>query len=246
MLAISQQTADDAVSLLGLDWRRVFVVHAGASDLFAPSAQPREAIVADLRAQLPNLRPGFFLYAGASDPRKNLGALIEAYALLSEKTRCERQLVIVSRLPGVDGPALQRLTVQLGIASQTIWTDYVPDETLARLYQACGAFVFPSLYEGFGLPIVEAQRCGAPALAGDNSSLREVVPYAAARFDAAAPRAIAESMERVASDAVFREDLAVRGKQWAARYSWGRVVDASLAAYEAVWNQSRSAAGLRS
>jgi glycosyltransferase involved in cell wall biosynthesis len=246
VLAISQKTADDAVSLLGLDRRRVFVVHAGVSELFAPALRPREVIVTNLRAKLPTLRPGFFLYAGATDPRKNLKSLIEAYALLPEKTRRERQLVIVSRLPGVDGPALQQLTERLGIAPQTLWTDYVPDEALACLYQACGAFVFPSLYEGFGLPVVEAQRCGAPVLAGDNSSLREVVPDAAARFDAASPQAIAAALEKVASDAPFREELAERGRQWAARYSWDRVVDASLAAYESVWNQPFSKAELSS
>jgi glycosyltransferase involved in cell wall biosynthesis len=238
VLAISQQTADDAVRLLGIDRRRIFVVYAGVSDLFAPSPQPSGRIVEELQRRIPALRPGFFLYAGAMDHRKNLRALIEAYALLPERTRQVHQLVIVSRLPGADGPALQQLARRLGIDRQTVWTDYVPDETLARLYQACEAFVFPSLYEGFGLPVVEAQRCGAPVLAGDNSSLREIVPDEAARFDSAAPQAIAALMQRVATDVEFRAELARRGPEWAARFSWDRVVDATLRAYESVWEEA--------
>ena len=172
---MSQATARDAVRLLGTAAGQDLVTGGGVSDEFSPP-ESRAAAQAALRRLRPAIDGEYVLYTGGMDYRKNVGGLLSAYAGLPAELRGRYKLVIVGRL-GLEDPSGRspRRRSSLGISDRVVFTGYVPDEELVLLYQAATLFVFPSLYEGFGLPVVEALACGAPAIVGRNSSLVELV-----------------------------------------------------------------------
>jgi glycosyltransferase involved in cell wall biosynthesis len=229
VLSVSQATARDAARLLGLREQKLLVTGGGVSDDFRPP-ENRDEARAKLRSRRPRIDSEFVLYTGGMDYRKNVGGLLDAYAELSEQLQRRYKLVLVGRL-GADDPrgpfAVQ--AESLAIADRVIFTGFVTDEELVLLYQAASLFVFPSLYEGFGLPVVEALACGAPALAGRNSSLVELVEQNEALFDAADPSSIREALARALDDEELLERL--RRIDIRRRFTWRRIAELTAAAY---------------
>ncbi|HEX6349261.1 MAG TPA: glycosyltransferase family 1 protein [Candidatus Dormibacteraeota bacterium] len=223
VLAISASAADDAIRLLGVRRERVVDIAAGCSDLFRPG--PAEA-------PLPGLRPGFLLYVGGLDRRKNVDRLVEAWAGLAPQTR--PQLVVACRPEPFQERHLRRLAARLGAAGDLLLTGFVSDAVLLHLYRGCRAHVLPSEYEGFGLPALEAMRCGAATLVSDIGPLRELVPDAEARFDPRRAEAIAAILRRAIEDAEYLGRRRARAPELAAPYTWERVAQRTLGAYEAV------------
>ncbi len=228
VLAISEQTARDAVELAGVPRGRVHVVLGGSSAFFRAR---RADDPSELGAQLPQVRPGFILYTAGIDWRKNLERLIEGYAQLPAALRRKHQLVITCKVMPTARQGLEQLAQRLGIAADFVLTGWVPDAILRELYWSCGLFVFPSLFEGFGLPIVEALRCGAPVVASDRSSMPEIVKDPRDRFDPEDPGDIARALERALGDPELRprQLAAFRAED----FTWERVAEKTLAAYEA-------------
>jgi glycosyltransferase involved in cell wall biosynthesis len=237
VLSVSAATARDAVELLGLRPDRIAVTGGGVSDDFRPPASREEAL-----AELARLRPAidgqFVLYTGGMDWRKNISGLLEAYAGLPDELRRRHRLVIVGRL-GLDDPhgPFPATVRRLGISDRVVFTGHVPDEELILLYQAATVFVFPSLYEGFGLPVVEALACGAPAIAGRTSSLVELIEREEALFDPVDPAAIREALVRVLSDRDLLERL--RRPDIREEFSWRAIANKTAAAYDEVGRRSR-------
>ncbi len=197
--AISHATGRDLVSMLDLPAEDVAVTGTGVSARFqppAPGSDPLDAV----RANLPAVRRGYILDAGALDFRKNVDALLIAYSRLPRALRTQHQLVIVSRLTPRELDALGPRLRALDIERDVVVASAVGDDDLVPLYQAARLFVFPSLYEGFGLPVAEAIACGTPTIASDVSSLVEIVSDPAARFDPADPESLRAAMERELSD----------------------------------------------
>jgi hypothetical protein len=230
VLAVSEATAQDAVRLLGVHESKLSVTGGGVSDDFRPPDSSPAALTA-LRELRPEIDGEFVLYTGGMDHRKNVGGLLQAYAALPRAHRDRYRLVLVGRL-GVDDPRgpFGDQAEALGIADRVVFTGFVSDEHLVALYRACSLFVFPSLYEGFGLPVVEALACGAPALASRNSSLVELVDREEAFFDAADPASIQEALERALGDAELLERL--RMPEIRERFTWRRIAELTAAAYE--------------
>ncbi|HEX6347827.1 MAG TPA: glycosyltransferase family 1 protein [Candidatus Dormibacteraeota bacterium] len=225
VLTISEATRRDALQWLGLDPARVHTVYLDCAPGFGPPAgEPRPA-------SLPGLRPGYCLYVGGGDWRKNLGGALAAYSRLPAGLRAAHQLVLAGALSTGTRDSLQAQAARLGIRADLLLAGELPEPDLVSLYQACRLFVFPSLYEGFGLPVLEAMRCGVPVISGDNSSLPELVTESEARFDAADPEATAAVWARALEDAELRSRLLAMGRATAARFSWDRTVELSLAAY---------------
>ena len=237
VLSVSHATARDAVELLGLRPDRIAVTGGGVSHDFAPPEAPSAALDA-LSDRRPAIDGEYVLYTGGMDYRKNVRGLLAAYAGLPAELRDAYRLVVVGRL-GLDGPygPFAAQAEELGIAERVVFTGYVPEDELVLLYQAASLFVFPSLYEGFGLPLVEALACGAPAITGRNSSLVELVEDEDAFFDAADPASIRTALARVLADSELRERL--RRPEVARQYSWGRIADRTAAAYEEVAHRER-------
>ncbi|MGI8605995.1 MAG: glycosyltransferase, partial [Gaiellaceae bacterium] len=229
ILAISEATARDAVERLGLPSERVVVVGAGVSESFRRPKDP-EAARAAVRARLPRVEPGFILYLGGIDPRKNIDRLLAAYAALPEAVRRRHQLVVVCRMLPSEQALLERRLRELGISDRVHFPGFVADEDLRLLYQATELFVFPSLYEGYGLPVAEAIACGAPVAAARTSSLVELVQEEAALFDPEDVDAIEGVLERALTDDGLRATL--RATELGDRHTWKGVAERVAAVYD--------------
>jgi glycosyltransferase involved in cell wall biosynthesis len=227
ILAISAATGADVVTRLAVPPARVRVVGTGVDERFHPTADPEGAFTA-ARGEVPGLEDGYLLYTGGIEPRKNIDRLLHAYSLLPGDLREAHQLVIVCRVLTHERVVLEAELERLGIADRVLFPGYVGDPELVALYQACHLFIFPSLYEGFGLPVAEALACGAPALASANSSLVELVGEDA-RFDPYSPSSIAAAMERALTDDAFRVGLRRNDLP-----SWRDVAARTVEAYEDV------------
>jgi glycosyltransferase involved in cell wall biosynthesis len=198
LMAISEATANDLREHFG-DQPKVTTIGTGV-----PSAFDREeGVTIDPYVEIPELKPGFIMYTGGGDPRKNVAKLISAYGTLPANVRSKHQLVLVYRLTEYERTLLSEQCEQLEIVDDVLVTGYLPDETLRALYGTTHLFVFPSLYEGFGLPIVEASLNNAPVIASDSSSMVELIRDEKLRFDPTQESAIAIAIR----EALERDDL---------------------------------------
>jgi len=222
----SQATGTDLIGLLKVPAAKVDVVPLGlgtpAVGLWISDDELRR------RHDL-GTRP-FVLSASAKRPHKNLVRLLEGLATIPN----ERRPVLV--LPGYATPherELRECSARLGLTADTRFLGWVSDEELEGLYRSAACFVFPSLYEGFGLPVLEAMARGVPVACSDRGSLGEVTGGAAVTFDPEQPRAIAAAIERLLADPAERERLRVAGHANAARFTWSETARGTLRTYEA-------------
>jgi glycosyltransferase involved in cell wall biosynthesis len=232
-LAISEASRRDAVHLLGLPDEAVVTIPGAADERFRPvRLAPAEA--AALRARLGLKRP-FVMYTGGIDHRKNVEGLIRSYALLPADVRNMHQLAIVCAAPPSAVQRLREVATQAGLAQEeVVLTSYVSDSDLVALYSLCALFVFPSLYEGFGLPLLEAMSCGAPAIAADNSSLPEIVGDKDALFDGSSATATAAAIHRSLTDAAYRQHLKWNASCRRNEFSWELSAKRAIAAFESL------------
>ncbi len=227
-LTISEASARDATEHLGIRPERIRVVGAAASGSFVRPPS-REAALATLVEQEPWVRPGYVLCTGGLDHRKNIDRLLVAYAALPEDVRARHQLAIVCRVHPAERESLTRRFGELGIAGDVHLSGYVSDELLVLFYQAAELVIYPSLYEGFGLPVAEAISCGAPVLTGRTSSLVELVDDEAALFDPTDARSIRQALERaLTDDRVLARLSALKLHK---RHTWPEVARRTAAAY---------------
>jgi glycosyltransferase involved in cell wall biosynthesis len=223
LLAISEATRQDTIHHLDIAPHRVVNIFGGVSDEFTPITDAERDAAADTGATYGIKRP-FLLYTGGDDWRKNLDGLITAYARLPQGLRSAHQLVIVCRLSPPALASHQRHRQAVGLAEdEVIFTGYIPDAQLRQLYGTCLGLVFPSHYEGFGLPVAEVMACGRPALAANNSSLPELVTDPEARFDAADPDGMAQAIARLLTDNQWREHLTAQAQARAPELTWAAV-----------------------
>jgi glycosyltransferase involved in cell wall biosynthesis len=208
----------------------VIVVGAGTNPRFVPPSSRVTAAAAAARS-VPGLRPPFVFYIGSYERRKNLEPLLEAWSRLPGALRDRWQLALCCALWPLERKHLLHRADELGIADSVCLTGFVDDDTLLLLHQGSDLFVFPSLYEGYGLPVAEALACGAAVLAADASSLPEIVGPEAL-FDATEPGSIAAAIERGLTDEGLRHRLlAASGR---APASWAEVASATMDVYDRV------------
>ena len=236
LLAISESTRQDVINLLGIDPDRVVNISGAASAQF----RKFELSAGEKRNFLDRFgisRP-FVLYIGGNEFRKNMDGALRAFALLPKRVRAGHQLF----LNDVGDEAVFRNKAHaLGLAdADLVIARRTTDEELTTLYNLCKLFIFPSLYEGFGLPILEAMSCGAPVLASNNSSLPEVVGRADALFDASNDQAVADKICQVLMDDTFRTELAVYGEKRAKQFSWEKSARIAWEALESLQKEKKS------
>jgi glycosyltransferase involved in cell wall biosynthesis len=235
ILAISHYTAKDAIELLQVSPDRVHVIHAGASEHFARMYSSSTVASAYLSRHLKAVRPGFLLYVGAADFRKNPSKLIAGFARLPAALRAQHQLVIAGFLNPGQAEMLQDEATLAGIGpDEIVFTGHVTESVLGALYHACTLFVFPSFYEGFGLPIVEAMSCGAPVAASGATSLPEVLGDLEGTFEPHDGDSIAACLFGILTSPELLDRLKARSRRRAAEYTWKRVAEHSIEAYEDV------------
>jgi len=231
VVTLSGSAADDVADRLGIPDHRITVVGASCADAFRPGGDAgHEAELA--RALLPGLGERTVVYNGAVEPRKNMEGLIRAFARLPDPVRHRHQLVLVCRLDPLERNHYEVLGRRLGLAAgELLLTGLVSDATLVHLYRSAALVAYPSFYEGYGLPVAEAMACGAPVVASDTSSLRELVAPEAT-FDPRDPDAMAGSLERGLVDPAFRRQLL----QWSARPrpTWSDVAERAAGVYRSL------------
>ncbi|QCO19936.1 glycosyltransferase (plasmid) [Azospirillum brasilense] len=239
LLAISEASRRDAIDLLGIDPSRVVSIHGGISKHFKPVADQGEAR-RGLRARYGINRDGFVLYTGGDDHRKNLQGAILAFANLPSEVRQTLQLAIVCSIEAKRKATLVDMARKAGLLGDDIlFLGFVPEDDLVALYSTCTAFFFPSLYEGLGLPVLEAMACGAPVIGGDNSSIRELIVRQDALFDASSTTAITDSLLRVVKEPGFAEDLRKTGLARAKDYTWENTTRLALDAFDEALRRKR-------
>lgn len=220
LLTISEATRGDVLRLLNVPPERVVTIGAAGDDrasAFSPEDDPGDP---DHLRSLGITRP-FVFSTAASDPRKNLSGLLASLAMLPAVIHDTYQFVVATGLPGPELEPVRRQAEELGIPREAlVLTGHVDEPALRALYRRCSAFVFPSLYEGFGLPLLEAMRSGAAVVAGDNSSQPEVAGDAALLVDTADPSALSRAVVRVLTDAKLAASLRARGRARADQFSW--------------------------
>jgi len=228
LLAISDATRLDLVERLGFPSERIAVIGGAADPMFRVLPDARQTHVAALHRF--GITRKYILYTGNGDFRKNVRGAIEAFARLPENLRRHYQLV----LNQADRQhVLGELAAHFGlVGDEVIITGYVDDSDLVTLFNCCELFLFPSLYEGFGLPVLEAMACGAAVIGGDNSSIPELIQCREARFDASDPESVAACTQRALTDAGFRQALREQGERRAKEFSWQRSARIALEAIE--------------
>jgi glycosyltransferase involved in cell wall biosynthesis len=227
LLADSRATRDDLVRLYGVDPARIHVVYPGYDETLQPVRDPAEH--ARVRARY-GIRGDYILHAGTVHPRKNLARLIEAFAQLRGDFP-ELQLVLAGARGWLAEP-IERQVRDLGLGGAVVLPGYVAAEDLAALLSGARAYAFPSLYEGFGFPALEAQACGVPLVAARASSLPEVAGEAALYVDPHSVADIARGLRAVLTDAGLRAELIARAPANLARFSWTRAAREVLAVLE--------------
>jgi len=218
-------TRDDLVADLGMAAEKVDVIPLGVTVPRAPT--PDAAVQARARFGLGD-RP-VVLSVSAKRPHKNVERLLRALAAIPAE---RRPLLVVPGYPTRHEGALRELARELDVEQAVVWPAWVTGEELEGLYAAATCLVFPSLYEGFGLPVLEAMARGVPVATSNRASLREVAGDAALLFDPEDVDAVREAIERLISDHAERERLAVAGRSRAADFTWERTADLTLATYE--------------
>lgn len=223
IIALSQSARDDIVNLLGAKVSKVRVIPAAADERFTPPADLRRAQEDGSREfGLPGPEEGgYILFVSTIEPRKNLTTLLEAYRGLLDAGRVSPQpaLAIVGREGWLYEQTYKRIE-ELRLKEQIKLIGAIPTERLVGLYQGARAFALPSLYEGFGLPALEAMACGAPTLVSNTGSLPEVVGNAGILLDPHDPSAWAAALESVLSDPGEEARLRELGPRRAANFSW--------------------------
>ncbi|RPH63297.1 MAG: glycosyltransferase [Chloroflexi bacterium] len=213
-LAISESTRQDAIRLLEISPEKVVNISGAVGPEYRQLRWDEPERAAFLQS-FGITRP-FVLYIGGDDFRKNKEGLLRAYAQLPRHILDSHQLVINA----VDNQGWYAQHAHLFRENDVVIINYVTDEQLVKLYNLCKLFVFPSLYEGFGLPALEAMACGAPVIASNNSSIPEVVGRSDILFDASDTNSITHSIEKVLTDDQFRQELSSYGLERVKQFSW--------------------------
>jgi len=223
LIAVSEHAATEAVTLLGVPRERIDVVYHGVDPEFRPL--PADDVAAfRRRRQLPER---FLLFVGTLEPRKNLERLIEAFSRVDAD---DTKLVLVGGKGWLYEDLFEEVEA-LGLQEAVSFAGYVRSEELPFWYNAATALAYPSLYEGFGMPVTEAQACGTPVLTSNTSSLPEAAGDAALLVDPDDVEAIAGGLSRILRDDALREGLAARGLTHARAFDWSRTARRTTEVY---------------
>lgn len=228
VFAVSQIVKQDIIEHYGIDAARITITpNAVDRTVFRPLADSARDAVRRM-----GLNDDYILFVGALQPYKNLPVLLEAYARLRERGRRDHHLVLAGRAAR-SAAEVSRLVREHGLDDVVHYLGELAPAALAQLYSAATALVLPSVYESFGIPVLEAMSCGCPVISSSAAALPEVCGGAALLFDPRDPEALAAQLERVVDDGALRRELIRRGFANCDRYSWELTAALVAAAYHA-------------
>lgn len=239
LLAISQATRRDCLEILGCPPERVHVILAGVDEFFKPAETAADHADDDRRLARLGIAQGspFLLAVGGADPRKNLECLIHAHAQAHERLAARVRLVLAGSFATRELQHLRGSLPRGATEDQVLLLSDLEDDDLRALYRRCALFVSPSLFEGFGLPIAEAMRCGAVVVAGNNSAQPEVVGPGGVVVDVTNGDQLARAIGGLLDDPARRESLRAAGRRHSEQLTWQAVADRALAVIEWGVNQ---------
>jgi glycosyltransferase involved in cell wall biosynthesis len=234
VITVSQHAKQDMIDALKIPPERIRVIYEAAGDEYHPITDPE--ILAEARARY-GISERYIFYLGGLDQRKNVPQLIHAFAhLYAQIGDPHLQLVISGNPDKQRGPLFpdpRPIAADLGMSEQIIFR-FIEDEDKPAIYSGASLFVFPSLYEGFGLPPLEAMGCGAPVVCSNRTSLPEVVGDAAISIDPEDTQALTEAMHQILTNSTLQADLRARSLRQAAQFSWSKTAQETLAVYQEV------------
>ena len=230
LIAISESSRRELIDQMGAPPERIVVTPLAAVPGLSRVTDAQRLDAVRRRYDLPDR---FVLFLGAMEPRKNLPRLLEAFAALSPALRSEFQLVVAGT-QGWLNDSVHNHVQKLALGESVRFPGYVDQEDIAALYSLATVFAYPSLWEGFGLPVLEAMACGTPVLTSSVSSLPEVAGEATVLVSPTDADAIAEGLARLLEDGALRAALSGRGHHRATQFSWERCARETLAVYQAV------------
>ena len=223
VITISNSSKDDIIKYYKIPEKKVSVVHLGLKDL------PMESSSRDLSKF--GVTKKFILFVGTLQPRKNIESLVEAYSLLPKNLRSQYQLVIVGKKGWLYEDILNS-PEKFGVVDEVLFLDYVTDEDLPHFYKQAEVFVLPSLYEGFGLPILEAMRYGCPVATSNVSSLPEAGGDAAEYFDPNDVMDISNTIKKILEDSGLRKKMIEKGNEHYKKFTWDKAAKEVLKVVE--------------
>jgi len=228
IIAVSNNTKSDLINLLNIPEEKIEVVYGAADERFYPITD-KEALEAVRRRY--GINKNVILFVGNLEPRKNLPKLFEAYYILKEKIGKDYEIVVCGERKWAFN-LIKDSIKKYDIEDSIIFTGYVPDEDMPFLYNIADLFVFPSLYEGFGLPVLEAMKCGIPTVASNTSSIPEIASDAALLVNPNDAEEIADTIYRLITDSALREKKITAGMVWAKGFSWEKSAIKMIKVYE--------------
>jgi glycosyltransferase involved in cell wall biosynthesis len=232
VVADSENTRNDVICLLGVPPERVTVVPGGVDPSFQPVTDPARLAALRHEIGIDETTP-YILFIGVIEPRKNLMGLIEAFDILKSRRSLPHKLVVAGRRGWLSDGTMDRADRSL-YRSDIIFPGFIPEGEMATLYSAAESFAFPSHYEGFGLPVLEAMACGTPVVASRASSLPEIVGDAGMQVDPEDPERLASALELLALNPEMRADFRARGLERAALFTWEAAAKVMLDVYHQV------------
>jgi len=233
VIAVSHATKADLIRYFSVDPQRIVVIPEAADARFQPQLPDRIAAVLRKYA----LPEKYVLSVGSNKPHKNLQRLIEAWRISSCKLHVSSFKLVIAGHWDERYPEAKRLTEELGLKDQVLFIGPVADPDLPALYSGAALFVFPSLYEGFGLPVVEAMACGTPVICSNVASLPEVAGDAALLVDSLDVNKLAAAMRTVLTDGELREGMHGKGLVQAKKFSWEQTARETVNVYTGVVNR---------
>jgi glycosyltransferase involved in cell wall biosynthesis len=232
IIAISENTKKDILQNYKIKEEKIKVIYEGVDEVFHPMADLKEEASAMVKAKY-GISGNFILMVSLISPRKNMVNLIKAFSLLKKKGAADHQLVIVGK-KGWFFEEVFREAENSNYSKDIIFCDFVSRYDLVTLYNAADVFVYPSLYEGFGLPLLEAMACNCPVVASDCSSIPEVCSDAAILVDPLDPGAFAEAISQVINNRTLRESLIEKGRLRINNFSWEKTARETIDLYNSL------------
>jgi glycosyltransferase involved in cell wall biosynthesis len=232
IITVSEYSKQDIMRTLKIPDERIHVIGNAVDESYRPVTDTR---LIDAVRERYGIGPKYILYFGGFDVRKNVDRVLQAYAALPASIRNEYQLVISGRLHLLGHPLYpdpRPRIRQLGLDDQVVVTGTIREQDKPPLYSAATVYVFPSLYEGFGIPVLEAMACGAAVVTSNRSALPEVAGDAAYYVDPYEVTAIRDAMQELLENGVLRDELRERALERARHFSWKRVAEQTLEVYK--------------
>jgi len=234
IITISEFSKNEIHRYLNIPLEKIVVTYVGVSALFT-KYKNNDARIANFCARNQIEQP-FILHVGSFEPRKNIPALLEAYAILKKRGICQHRLVFTGGTRWKSSGIISKID-ELGLQNDISILGYIPEEELPVLYNAADLLVYPSLYEGFGMPVVEAMACGCPVITSNTTSLPEITGMAGIIVDPNNYRELADAISLVIQDSQLKQKMRRQGLEQANFFSWERCAQQTMSIYKQVMQE---------